>query len=83
MRICLEKFAFLGHVMSEEGISVNPSKVETVSHWKQPRNSTKVRSFLGLVEYYRRFVDGFSRTASLMTAFTHKNVKFKWTDACV
>ena len=67
--------------MSEEGISIDPSKVEDVSHWKQPRNPTEVWSFLGLTRYYQRFVDGFSKIAALMTALTRKNVKFEWTDA--
>ena len=79
----LEKVAFLGHVMSEEGISVAQSKVEAVSQWKQPRNPTEVQSFLGLARYYRRFVDEFSKITTLMTAFTRRNMKFKWTDACV
>ena len=78
----LEKVAFLGHVVSKEGISVDPSKVEVVSQWKQPKNPTKVRSFLGLAGYYQRSVDGFSKIMAPMTALTCKNVKFEWTDAC-
>ena len=78
----LGKVAFLGHMVSEEGISMDPSKVEIVSQWKQSRNPTEVWSFLGLVGYYRRFVDEFSNIAAPMTALTRKNVKFEWTDAC-
>ena len=48
----LEKVTFLGHVVSKEGISVDPSKVEAVSQWKQPRNPTEVQSFLGLAWNY-------------------------------
>ena len=77
----LEKVTFLGHVVSEEGISVDPSKVEAVSQWKQLRNPTKVWSFLGLAGYYWRFVSGFSKIAAPMTTLTHKNMKFEWTDA--
>ena len=58
------------------------SKVGAVSQWKQPRNTIKVRSFLGSAGYYRRFVDGFSKIAAPMTALTRKNVKFEWTDSC-
>ena len=58
------------------------SKVEAVSHWEQPRNPTKVWSFLGLARYYRRFVDEFSKIAAPMTTLTRKNVKFEWTNAC-
>ena len=75
------KIAFLGHVVSEEVISVDPSKVEAVSQWKQPRNPTEVWSFLGLAGYYQRFVDGFSKILAPMIALTCKNVKFEWKDA--
>ena len=68
--------------MSKEEISVDPSKVEAVSQWKQPRNPTEVWYFLGLAGYYRRFVDGFSKIAASMIALTRKNVKFEWTEAC-
>ena len=57
----LGKVAFLGHVVSEEGISVDPSKVEAISQWKEPRNPTEVRSFLGLARYYHKFVNVFQR----------------------
>ena len=78
----LEKVAFLGHAVSKEGISVDPSKVEAVSQWKQPRNPMEVMSFLGLTGYYRRFVDGFPKIAAPMTTLTFKNLKFEWTEAC-
>ena len=76
----LKKVTFLGQVVSEEGISVDPSKVEAVSQWKQLRNPTEVRSFLGLTGYYQRFVNRFSKILASMTALTHKDVKFEWTD---
>ena len=60
----LNQVVFLGHVISEEGISVDPSKVEVVVDWARPTNVSEVRSFLGLVGYYRRFVEGFSRIAA-------------------
>ena len=68
--------------MSEEGIFVDPSKVEAMSQWKQSRNPNEVWSFLGLTGYYRRFVDGFSKIAALMMTLTRKNMKFEWMDAC-
>ena len=82
MQILARKRAILGHMVSKEGILVDSSKVESVSQWKQSKNPTEVRSFSGLVRYYRRFVNGFSKIAALMTALTHKNVKFEWTDTC-
>ena len=68
--------------MSEEGISIDPSNVEAVSQWKQPRNPNEVQSFLGLAWYYRRFVDEFSKIVAPMMALTCKDVKFEWTNAC-
>ena len=68
--------------MLEKGISVDPSKIDAVSQWKQSGNLTEVRSFLELAEYYRRFVNGISKIATPMMTFTCKNVKFEWTDSC-
>ena len=76
-----KKVTFLEYIMSEEGISVDLSKVKTISQWKQPGNPIEVRSFLGLAEYYYRFVNGFSKIAAPMTSFTCKNMKCEWTDA--
>ena len=58
--------SFLGHIVSEEGIRVDPRKIEVILEWKPPRSITEVHSFLGLVGYYRRFVKGFLMTAALM-----------------
>ena len=49
----LQEVAFLGHVLSAEGVTVDPAKIEAVKGWDQPRNVTKIRSFLGLAGYYR------------------------------
>ena len=81
MRVLARKSRILGQVGSKEEISVDPSKVEAVSQWKQLGNPTEVRSFLGLAGYYQRFVDGFSKIAAPMMAIIHKNKKFEWTDA--
>ena len=78
----LNEVSFLGHIVSKEGIRVDPKKIEVVVKWKPPRNVTKVRSFLGLAGYYRRFVKGFSMIASPMTRLLQKNVKFEWGEEC-
>ena len=77
----LDKVTFLGHVISAEGVSVDPQKIEAVLNWKPPKNVSEVRSFLGLAGYYRKFVEGFYRIAALLTKLTRKDVKYDWVDA--
>lgn len=78
----LQQVRFLGHLVSAEGIKVDPSKISTILNLKPPRNVTKIRSFLGLAEYYRRFVKGFSIIASPLTKLLQKDEKFLWSDKC-
>ena len=78
----IERVVFLGHVVSKEGISVDPGKVEAVTKWQRPKNVFEVRSFLGLAGYYRRFVEGFSKISNPLTQLTRKSVPFQWSDAC-
>ena len=78
----LDRVAFLGHVISVEGVSVDPKKIEAVVNWKPSKNVLEVRSFLGLEGYYRKFVEGFSKIASPLTKLTRKDVKYDWVDAC-
>ena len=77
----LREVQFLGHVISQEGIKVDPAKIEAISNWEPPKTPTEVRSFLGLAGYYRRFIDDFSRIAIPLTSLTRKNVKFEWTES--
>ena len=72
----LPEVTFLGHIVGEDGIKVDPAKVEAVREWPRPRNDSEVRSFLGLVGYYRRFVKGFSKIAAPMKKLARKNLKF-------
>ena len=74
----LKEVSFLRHIVSEEGIRVDPRKIEVIIEWKPLRSVTEFRSFLGLAGYYRRFVKGFSMTKAPMTRFLQKNVKFEW-----
>ncbi|GJY45733.1 putative reverse transcriptase domain-containing protein [Tanacetum coccineum] len=74
----LSKVQFLGHVIDSEGIHVDPAKIESIKDWESPKTLTEIRQFLGLVGYYRRFIEGFSKIAKPMTKLTQKSVKFNW-----
>ena len=78
----LDKVAFLGHVISAEGMSVDPQKIKAVVNWKPPMNVSEVRSFLGLAVYYRKFVEGFSKIAAPLTKLARKDVKYDLVDTC-
>jgi hypothetical protein len=73
---------YLGHIISEEGIVVDPEKVQAIREWPAPRNVIEVRSFMGLAGYYRRFITGFSKIAHSITSLQRKGKKFQWTDEC-
>jgi hypothetical protein len=78
----LDSVKFLGHTISKDGISVDPSKVQEVMDWKPPKSVHQICSFLGLAGYYRRFILNFSRIAKPMTELLKKGVKFVWSEAC-
>ena len=78
----LDQVVFLGHVISSRGIEVDPRKIEAVLKWEPPTNVSEIRSFLGLVGYYRRFVEGFSILAGPITKLLRKCVDFKWDEHC-
>jgi hypothetical protein len=78
----LREVTFLGHVISVEGIKVDPTKVSAMLEWKSPTNVNEIRSFLGLSGYYRRFVKDFSKLVKPMTQLLKKESKFIWSEAC-
>jgi hypothetical protein len=61
---------------------VDPKKVAAILDWKAPKDVQGIKSFIGMVGYYRRFIEGFSKIARPMTALLAKKVEFKWTPAC-
>ena len=61
---------------------MDPSKSQIVSKWPTPTSVTKIRSFLGLAGYYKRFVEGFSKLVPPLTALTQKGKKYLWTEEC-
>ena len=73
----LQSVAFLGHIVSSEGIRVDSQKIKEVKRWPRPTSVTDIRSFVGLVGYYRRSIEGFLSIASPLTRLSQKIVKFQ------
>lgn len=78
--ILLDKVAFLGHVISNDGISVDCPKIEAIVNWPRPTTVTKVRSFLQLARNYWKFVQNFSKIVEPLTELTRKGEQFVWSD---
>ena len=73
---------FLSHVVSENGVSCDPKKVEAVKSWPRPKNQKEVKSLLGLASYYRRFLQNFATIAKPLTNLTSPKTKFEWSTEC-
>ncbi len=80
--VAAKTITFLGHVVSKEGIRPNPGKTEAVLHFPTPKNVTSVRSFLGLIGYYRKYVRGYSSLVGPLFELTRKDVAFVWDVGC-
>lgn len=73
---------FLGHIVSEKGISCNPDKIKCVLNWPIPTNISEIKSFFGFSRVLQTFIDNFSDIASPLKKLTGKNVKFVWIEEC-
>ena len=73
---------YLGHMLSREGIEVDPAKISCIAEWPIPKNVHELRSFLGLANYFRRFVPAYSVRAAPMTKLTGKNTPWNWSSQC-
>jgi hypothetical protein len=82
MLILLEVDTLFGHIILEKGIVVDIEEIKSIEEWTIPNNFSKVISFMGLVSYYRIFIDGFSRISHPITSLQKKGVKFEWTSEC-
>ena len=74
--------AFLGHVISSDGVSTDPAKISSIVHWPTPTNVSELRSFLGLASYYRRFILKFADVAAPLHRLQEKAVSFQWSEQC-
>jgi hypothetical protein len=73
---------YLGHVISEEGVAVDPDKIKSIMDWPTPKYVYDIISFMSLVGYYIRFIKGFSKVGCSITSLQKKGVKFIWTSEC-
>ena len=73
---------FLGHLVSEEGVSTDPSTISAVKNWSASVNLTEVSRFVGLCSYYRRFISYIAANAKALNRLPEKGTKFLWTKAC-
>jgi hypothetical protein len=78
----LSEVSFLGYVITDGGIAVDPGKVRDVLKWEPPTTVLEIQSFLGLAGYYRRFIEGFSKIVKCLTSLLEKEKKFIWSEAC-
>eukprot|EP00253_Pinus_taeda_P017334 PITA_17334 len=77
-----EEIQYLGHVITKDGIDVDPEKIKAIMDWPVPKDVADVRYFMGLAGYYRRFVEGFSKVAFPITSLQKKGRAFHWTPNC-
>jgi hypothetical protein len=78
----ISEVLFLGHIINRDGLVVDPKKVAAILDWKAPKDVRGIKSFIGMIGYYQRFIEGFSKIARPMIALLAKKVEFKWTRAC-
>jgi hypothetical protein len=77
-----KEIKYLGHIVNEQGIRPDPKKVEAVQTWPVPKNVNDVKSFLGLVNYFRKFIEHYSEIAVSLTNLTKKSHPWVWTGRC-
>ena len=78
----VEETAFLGVIVSGEGLRMDPKKIEAILHWQTPTNLKQVQAFIGFANFYRRFIEGFSKTVAPLVRLTKKDTDFIWGVDC-
>lgn len=73
---------YLGFILSTDGIEVDPEKTAVIHQWKEPSTVRGVQSFLGFCNFYRRFIENYSRISRPLNQLTRKDATFTWTDEC-
>ena len=81
-KLCQKEVRFLGHVISENGIATDPEKTAVIATWPVPESKKNIQQFLGLANYYRRFIKDFGTKAKPLQRLLEKNIAFEWTQQC-
>jgi len=71
---------YLGYVISPQGLRINQEKIRTIKEWKEPTNVKGIQSFLEFANFYRRFIEDYSRITTPLTRLTRKEVSWEWGD---
>ena len=74
--------SFLGFIISPDGVSMDPDRVVAINEWPTPTNVEEIQMFLGFADFYRRFIEGYSRVVSSITSFLRKGQPFHWSADC-
>ena len=82
MQVLSKEDPLFGHIVSKDGVAVDPKKIEAIKSWPTSTNISEVRSFMGLVGYYKIFIAGFSNIAHPITYLQKKGVNFEWSTKC-
>ncbi|KAK3101592.1 hypothetical protein FSP39_004699 [Pinctada imbricata] len=78
----VKQLKFLGHIISRHGVEVDPEKTKAVSEFPIPKTQKQVRSFLGMANYYRKFIHNYAKIAAPLNVLLRKDVSFHWTSDC-
>lgn len=73
-----KEVCYLGHVITENGVKPNPDKIKVIEKFPRPTNQKEIKGFLGLVGYYRKFIENFSKISKPLTGLLRKDYKFEW-----
>jgi hypothetical protein len=79
VRLLIDEVLFLGHIINKDGLAMDLKKVADILNWKAPTDARGIKSFIGMVGYYQRFIEGFSKIVRQMTALLANKGEFKWT----
>ena len=73
-----DEVKYIGHILSKDGIRIDPSKTGVISSWSRPKTAKQVRSYLGMANFYRRFIHRYSQWSAPLRALLSKNIKYEW-----